>query len=199
MRLNWTDGDEGGGAEATIWGGNRQLEIVRPVERCTIRRMVVTALIISSLALLAAGVSSWFTCQQAQAAKRTLSIEAERRHDERTPQFHTRVEDVDGWHWLRLSLRSTGDLAHLSCELIEARGIEYGRSQNGVDPAAPSPAMVAVWEETLHQGDSAWWRVLLEDDHATEFRLRINCQGDGDEQWTVTVPVTAPPPGPQVW
>jgi hypothetical protein len=161
--------------------------------------MAIAALIISILALLTAGASALYTKQQAQAARQTTAIERERRHEERTPRFDARVESVSGWFRLWLRLDTTRPIARLTCRLVEADGITFGHSQNGVAPDAPAPIKEASWSETLEQGDSACWKVELEDEHQTDVRLRVQCRDQQGEEWQVTVPLSVPPKLPQVY
>src|SRR5687767_1144257 len=101
--------------------------------------MTVAALIVSIVAILISLGSIVYARQQAQANKKIAQIEQDRRHEERTPRFTAWVEDMGSWKRLWLRLESSKALTRLAGTLVEAEGVSFTHSQNGVDPSSPAP------------------------------------------------------------
>lgn len=161
--------------------------------------MTVAALVVSIVALIIALISVVYTRQQAQANKKIAQIEQDRRHEERTPKFTAWIEDMGSWKRLWLRLESPRSLTRLVGTLVEAEGVSFTHSQNGVDPSSPAPIKSASWDKLLEHGESACWSIAFEDDYADKPILRVRCYSDDGDEWTVSVPFDPPLPGPFVY
>lgn len=172
--------------------------------------MAITALIISIMAVAVAigsfGVSIWQTrlarraaaaaeqsataaTQSAASAEQQLAIETGRWAAERTPRWTARIEQALGTdtHLLRLTLE-TGTIDHADVE-IRSHGIGFTASQIGVGPAATWPILHAQYT-AMQAGETATWRVHLDDTTAPgDIELHINSR-HGDDTWKTTVHAT---------
>lgn len=167
--------------------------------------MALAALVLSVLALLAAGASALYTKRQADAATLIATLDAERRHEERTPTFDAWIEPVnDGtWHRLWLRLTSPQGLSAVEATITEGAGVEFTTGQYGVDPGALPPVLHAsTMDETGAKGlapdERTCWQVRFsQSPKPSEFRIRISA-AQNDSTWNVTIPVRTPRE-PTVW
>ncbi|MFJ6671729.1 hypothetical protein ACIQMJ_11530 [Actinosynnema sp. NPDC091369] len=157
--------------------------------------MIVAAFVVSVVALLLSLVSIMYTRQQAHAGKQVARIEAERRLEERTPKFTAWVESMGGWQRLWLRLETSEPLTRLVCTLVEAKGVSFTHSQNGVDPSSPAPIKNASWDKVLEHGESACWSVAFEDNRTDKPTLRIRCYAEDGSEWSVTISFEIPMSG----
>lgn len=163
--------------------------------------MEIAALMISIFALLAAAASVVYTRQQAQIARALHDLEEERRQAETEPVLRAKTENVGSWHRMWLLIDRSEPLARIDAEIVGGRGISFSRGVEGIDPSAPFPVLSAFYIPeflrsdcaALHTGDSACWRVELEDDRTDVARLRVTCQGTDGGTWTVHVPLDMAP------
>lgn len=159
--------------------------------------MALAALILSVLALFMAGASALYTKRQADATTATAALEAERRHDERTPLFDVWIESVSFGHRLWVRLTSGEALSAVDVEITEGEGVEFSTGQHGVDPGARPPVLHASkWGEAGQEGmapdERTAWRVMLPQNRPSKIRLKISAV-QNESKWNVAVPVAVPP------
>ncbi|MEP6527165.1 MAG: hypothetical protein ABJA86_08370 [Nocardioidaceae bacterium] len=154
--------------------------------------MATWALAVSTLALIVAGISAYFTWKQAAIARASLGVDEQRRADERVPSLSAEIETVkDSWHRLRITLDSAWPLASLQAAIVEGDGVSFTSSQAGVDPSASAPILDAE-ARSLGPGDAAIWRVQLDEERSPTVRLSIWCSDAEDRRWTLSRVVDVP-------
>lgn len=118
--------------------------------------MALAALVRSVLALLVAGASELYTKRQADAATLTATLDAERRHEERTPTFDAWIEPVNDGTWQRLWLRLTSHqgLSAVEATITEGVGVEFTRSASTAwtQGAQPPVLRASTMDETGAKG-----------------------------------------------
>lgn len=160
--------------------------------------MDIAALVISivALAVSVGGVayarrSAIAAEDSARLADETAGIERDRRHHERTPEWHPEVE---GGAVPRLHLTlSKGTIDSVVVELDPSQGVSFSPSQTGVS-SEQYPPTAASWG-TLGVGQRATWRLALSPgmEHVPgTFRIRVKSY-QGVERWEETVEVQSPP------
>ncbi len=166
--------------------------------------MALAALVLSVLALLAAGASAFYTKRQADAAARTATLDAERRYEERTPTFDAWIEPVNdgGWHRLWLRLTSRQGLSAVQVVITEGEGVEFTTGQYGVEPGSRPPVLRATkWgaagAEGMAPDERTAWAVQFSQSRPSEIRLQVTAV-QKESTWDVTVPVKTPTE-PNVW
>ncbi|MFE3059478.1 hypothetical protein [Nocardia sp. NPDC059239] len=174
--------------------------------------MAITALIISIIAATTAigslGVSIWQTrlarramtaadqsataaARSAAVAEQQLTLEYQQWAAQRAPRWTARIDKAPSsdTHQLRLTLE-TGTIDHTEVE-IRSPGIGFTASQNGVAPEATWPIKHAR-HNGLRAGQTATWRVQLDDTTIPpEIELHVT-SAHGDDTWTTTVHATRP-------
>ncbi len=161
--------------------------------------MALAALILSVLALFMAGASALYTKRQADATTATAALEAERRHEERTPLFDVWIEPVNHGQWHRLWVRLTSGeaLSSVEVDITEGEGVEFTTGQHGVEPGARPPVLHAskrgdAGQEGMAPDERAAWRVMLPQNRPAKIRLKISAV-QNESKWNVAVAVTVPP------
>jgi len=170
--------------------------------------VAVAALGISVIALVIAVASAKYTRDQAVESRKMRQIEAERRHQERTPEFAAEVEPVNDGAWFRLWLTLDGatPLHRIEAHLLDPEGASFTTGQDGVAAGNARPQdAVGDFPDGLLSGDRHCWRIELGKDPSagTTVRVRVRCHGrnaDGDPvAWTVLAQADVPRYGaPQV-
>lgn len=141
--------------------------------------MAVAALLVSIVALGAAGASAFYTKSYADSDK-------SRRHDERSPVFEMTVASGP---MLRLTLKSREDLDGVDFEMIPEESVPGATTIVGLgDPGAPAgrlgafkvgiPAIVPIAEREKRRGGTAGIRLLCH---------------KGKDSWVVAERVIVPP------
>lgn len=154
--------------------------------------MILTALVVSIVSLLVAVTAAYFAYVQAHFTRKQALVEADRRREERGPVLVGEIESLGSWYRLRLRLESSWPLRSLYVEIVDTEGVSFTHSQNGVDPAAPAPIRTAQ-HGVLQPGESATWRIQLDDDWNTHLRLRVLARGwTPEEEWTRTLKIDPP-------
>ncbi len=166
--------------------------------------MDLAALVLSVLALLAAGASAFYTKRQAEAVARTVTLDAERRYEERTPTFDAWIDPVygGGWHRLWLRLTSREGLSAVQLAVTEREGFEFTTGQYGVELGAQPPVLRATKRgkagaEGMAPDERTAWEVQFSQSRPPEIRLKITAVQE-EFTWNVTVPVKTPTE-PTVW
>lgn len=161
--------------------------------------MALAALTIAVLALLVAAASALYTKKQADAAAAAAALEADRRHEERTPTFDAWIEAANegGWHRLWVRLTSRHALSAVEVQITEGEGVEFTTGQYGVPPGATRPVLRASkWGEAGAEGMApdarTAWQVTFSESRPPEIRLKIEA-AQHENKWSVTVPVSVPP------
>jgi len=166
--------------------------------------VAIAAFVVSILAVVASSVAVFFTKRQSDAATRMAELEAERRHQERSPTFTGGIELVnDGqWHRLWLRLTSRERLSRVEVEITEGTGVSFTAGQYGVDPTKTGPILQAHragehGATELAPDERTTWRIQLTEPRSPEIRLAVHSTS-GDAQWNTTVPISVPT-NPSVW
>ena len=180
----------------------------------------MTALILSILAIVISVASAVFTAVSAAAHRRTaaaeegvLSIERERRLEERRPRVSVVLDGRGRQRPLRLTLDSEEALTGVDVEMIESHfyGPKLSQQHAGWDcefnprvygvvvPRPGEPATHAYSyspftgeRHGLNPHESISWAVNTKD-RLEWVRLRVLCHGPQGEQWSLVVTVQAQP------
>lgn len=113
--------------------------------------MAFVALVVSVLALLAAGASAWY-------AREAARIDGQRRHAERTPTFLAEVQDVNGnGEFLRLwlTLASVEVMERITVELPDPCSFRFTSNVAGV----ADDRHASSYEGAVLPGGRVCWRV----------------------------------------
>jgi len=166
--------------------------------------VAIAAFVVSLFALIVSSTAVLFTKRQSDAAIRTVALDAERRHQERTPTFDGGIELVnDGkWHRLWLRLTSPEALSSVEVEINEGSGVAFTTGQHGVNPTEPAPVLHIYTADEhgatgLAPDERTAWRVQLSASRSPKVRLMVRSV-IGDDLWTVPIPVDVPL-DPSVW
>ncbi len=165
------------------------------------------ALVVSILAIAISVVTFWYVRRQAVAAERQaiasqalVATDTQRHHTERTPVWVPTLEQADTGDWYTLSLRlmRSQPLSFIAVAIFDAHGIAFALSQNGVDPAPPSPVLTAT-HGALIEGERAVWRLALDPERSGNMHLHIDSTSAG-ESWKSAEHVDVPgDPSESVW
>lgn len=164
--------------------------------------MATIALVVSIVALLVAVASAGYTRRQATAAEGSLTIERERRLEERRPRLTGRFFTFGGGQYgLRITLDSDEPLAGLDVTISEdGRGIEFNPRIYGVVPPRPGELAFRAfsYEITgepagLKPHASIMWAASVPEQHPQHVRLDVACHGAGGERWDVVVDADVEP------
>ncbi|MFK3983119.1 hypothetical protein ACI2K4_22420 [Micromonospora sp. NPDC050397] len=171
--------------------------------------VAVLAVLIAFGAWWAAHRSAEASERSATASERSAAASEELLHQECTPRFTAKIEEVSQW---RLDVRLDGplDLDDLSVESLDDE-LVFNTGQFGIDKepvpagheaAGGRPGRRVAWTHSDYPdgtragiaiGETAMWRVSAADDHvrADEVTLRMRARV-GKEEWIVLVPVVVP-------
>lgn len=162
--------------------------------------MALAALIVSILALLVAAASVAYVRRQTLASQALVATDTQRHHTERTPVWMSTLEQADTGDWYTLSLRlmRSQPLGSIAVAIFDAHGIAFAPSQNGVDPALPSPVLTAT-HGALIEGERAVWRLALDPERSGTLHLHIDSTSAG-ESWKSAGHVDVPgDPSGSIW
>ncbi|MFI5584451.1 hypothetical protein ACIA5G_05425 [Amycolatopsis sp. NPDC051758] len=170
--------------------------------------MALAALIVSILALLAAGASAYYGRQQAaaaeaaaesaavsaQAASDTARVDNDRRHEERAPKISPGElrDHGSGTHILHFRLLDSPELIRVDAEIVDSHGINFRPGTDGTAPAG-HPVKAFYLPEfdyppgrlRLTTGDGIYWPVELDDVRSNQIHIRLTCHTVDDEAWTI--------------
>lgn len=168
--------------------------------------MTVTALVLSTLALLVAVVSALYTREQARASRDTARIDTDRRHDELAPKFNATLEQIahsEPYSKLHLRLDSRTALTAVTVRLMNAPlNLQFTRGIDGIDPTATFPVHTAF--AVVHDGIALapncvqTWQLEGHEWPAGGLRIEIDAKAD-DAHWSVSAAVEGPDVGPLTW
>ncbi len=153
--------------------------------------MAVAALIISILALLAAGLSAWYARSQAHHQAEATRIERDRRHGERAPDFEAEIEDVNGdggFYRLWVTLTSVEALDQISVELPSTCAFVFTPGIHGVADNRHAES----YEGKIEPNGRACWRVELVHENYTEKQKLLVRSQEGADKWSRQVVVDVP-------
>jgi hypothetical protein len=166
--------------------------------------MATIALVVSIVALLVAIGSAGYTRRQATAAEGSLTIERERRLEERRPRL-TGMFFVSGvnakQYGLRITLDSDEPLAGLDVTISEeGQGIEFNPRTYGVVSPHPNELALRAFSHDIIGGpaglkphSSVTWAASVPEKHPEHVRLDVACHGAGGERWDVVVDADVEP------
>jgi hypothetical protein len=165
--------------------------------------MTLAALVLSVVAILVAGVSAFYTKQQADAAEATRLIEASRRHQETAPDLdavYVGAEPARGKVHPVVLLTNRGPL---DLDRVEVQAVPPPHHEEAVIEGIYDPATggKATTHETgpLRRGES-WTalEVIPAKTHGTELERggtvtsRCTCYAASEDPWTILVDVEFP-------
>lgn len=158
--------------------------------------MATASLIISIVALLAAGASVHYTRQQSRSTARLREIEDQRRRGEREPRFEAAVEplnDGQGTYFrLYLRLRSPESVDALHVYVLDTPNVVFTAGQLGVPAAGSAPAVVAsLATSPLRPGERATWQLEIREPRPTRLELRVTPRIRAN-RWESTLSVLVP-------
>jgi hypothetical protein len=135
--------------------------------------MVVAAFVVSIAALLVAGASAGYTRTQAAATKVMAHADAQRRHDERAPEYVAQIEDKGSWFRLVLRLHRNGPVSGLTVLILEPRGVQFSANQDGIDSSRLSDRLQARFDPPA-LGESTMRRIEWpEGERPKQLRIRM--------------------------
>jgi hypothetical protein len=121
--------------------------------------------------------------QSASAAREATDIERGRRHDERTPRFSAKIEDVNGDMAnliLRLAQTTEFELDHVSVELPRQCSFRFVRGLYG---ATDDTHAESYDDQGARAGPGMAWRVVLNEGDTNQAELLSIRVGVGDDVW----------------
>jgi len=166
--------------------------------------MATTALVVSIVAALISGASVWYTRRQATAAEATRAIEAERRHDELTPDLEGEYVAADPKAdrprpQVRLMNRGPVDLLRVELQEIPPHRLDEAVT-DGLYDQRTGGSLPTVETGVLPRRHSWTFDVLPVPDPpggmapGGVLALRCRCYADGHDPWVVVVEVDFPHP-----
>ena len=165
--------------------------------------MTVAALVTSIIAAILSAACAWYTRRQAGEASLVRKIEAERRHEEMTPDLVGEyVKQGDTHSGERPGVRITNngplDLDRIDTSLIPAHRLHERTVEGFFDPRSHYP-MGNHETGRLHLGESWTYEIIRskKDDgyeRGGPAKFRCRCYATGHEPWDVLVTVEIPRP-----
>ncbi|MEU2043658.1 hypothetical protein [Nocardia niwae] len=148
----------------------------------------MTAIVISIIAMLFAGVSAAAAVISAISARKSARNVAAQVHQARTPTWKASFDSGV----LSLRLHSNHPLEAVTATIVDRdAGISFYPSQTGVDPAASSPILQAT-EGPLQPAETAKWRLLLNERRERVLHLRVRGTASKGGTWDVPIEVEIP-------
>ncbi|MFF4592441.1 hypothetical protein [Amycolatopsis sp. NPDC001319] len=172
--------------------------------------MTVAAFVVSIVALLVAGLSVFYTKQQAAAATKTAQLEAARRHDEEQPALtdgEVQPKNQGGWYRLHFRILHSPALARVEAEIVDTRGVSFRQGVDGVPPRREGRALDAFYvpefnrvanKESLGTGDALYWVLEFEEERDKIIHIRLTCHAIDGRKWTIHRQVASPRKPPRM-
>lgn len=166
--------------------------------------MTVTALVLSVVAVLIAGMSAWYTRRQAISTEAASRIDAARQHGELQPTLvgeYVQVSDTREGRRPGVKLTNDGpmDLDHVEVSLVPAHRLDEAPIEGIYDYQTRGTASVHQ-TGTLRRGESWTFEVITarrvidgqELDRGGTARFRCVCRAEGYDSWDCMVSVDFP-------
>jgi hypothetical protein len=155
--------------------------------------VALASLLVALLALVIALASAAYARRQAAASEGVLSIEQQRRLDERRPRFSGAVERIEqGVVRLVVTLESDEALSKAEFNIVPGQGISFDRNELGVHPVESGGVSRVAFSYGLRPAgepigmkprSSMAWKVKLAENHVDTLRLEVACSDLAGEQW----------------
>jgi hypothetical protein len=153
--------------------------------------MALASLLVALLALVIALASAVYARRQAAASEGVLSIERQRRLDERRPRFSGAVERIEqGAVRLVVTLESNEALSKAEFNIAPGQGISFDRNELGVHSVEPGDVPRSAFSYSLRgepigmkPRSSMAWKVNLAQHHTDSLRLEVACSDFAGERW----------------
>ena len=159
-----------------------------------------TALSLAALVVAVASaivsVLAWRTARHSVTeARRLADIEADRRHDERKPDFVPTIEGVNSGAWYRLVVRLVSDdpVDRIDVRIIDSTSLEFVSRSTDVNSIEDTHTARRLSRLHPHTTEAAWRVRFDNQDRGRTAAIAITAWIN-DEHWNLTVPAEFPPP-----
>jgi hypothetical protein len=155
--------------------------------------VTVAAFVVAVVALgvsVVAALSAWRSSRAAQAV---AGRDADRRHEERTPQWAFTIEttpDTTARYRLVGRLTSSEAVDSVQVKITEGEGVCFTNGQDGVSPEVPFPLIAEGGPVT--GGAAVVWTVAVSLGPSRTIRLTVRSTRDGDKPWETPETTQAP-------
>jgi hypothetical protein len=157
--------------------------------------VAIVAVVVAIVAALIALASARYTKRQAEASEASLTLERERRLEERRPKLLGKIETVDegGSYRLCLVVESGPRLQGMDVSIPKGQDVAFSRGVLGVYrvPSSTDVPLRAFTYDTrgnrvgILPGHPAIWKIDFgkHRDPKIPVRIVVNCQGENGENW----------------
>jgi hypothetical protein len=171
--------------------------------------MALASLLVSILALAIAVAAAISSHRQASAAEGSLSIERDRRMEERRPRFTGNINRMrDGGAELAVTLESSEAFEWVEFSIPPGQGFSFSEYQLGIfqhkhnEPTLRAFSYIdygpknAGDRKGMSPGETMTWKVQLGEHHMSTVRIEATCYGLTGERWNSVLIVV--PVGPDI-
>jgi hypothetical protein len=160
---------------------------------------------VAVIAAVVAVAAWWAAHRSAKASERSADANEQLLHQQRTPQFTARIEEVNDGSWHRLAIRLDGpvSLDDLSVEVLDDELI-FSSDQYGIDKTRlarqEQPGRRLAWaydqngsRAAVEIGETTKWRVAAAEDHVRSDEITVRARARaGRSEWVVLVKIPVP-------